>query len=141
MKLSTKGQYAVRAMVRLAGWHRQGPVSLREIAEQENISQQYLEQLFIELRRAKLVTSVRGAAGGYTLSRDPSTISVGDVVRAVEGPLQLVDCLSPGNEECCRLLETCVSRDVWKKLQDAMVEVMDSLTLDRVVGKVHVILS
>ncbi len=134
MKLSAKGEYGVRALVILALDYQAGPVSLREIAERENISFQFLEQIFLPLRRAGLIESVRGAKGGYTLARPPDEIKVGDIIRTLEGPIAPVDCVAEGNSEQCSRHSSCLSRGIWEKLRDRMSEVLDEITLADVIG-------
>jgi len=131
MRFSTRGEYGLRAMVVLAANFQEGPYPLREIAEQEHISEQYLEQLFRDLRKQDLVTSFRGAKGGYVLSRKPSEISVGQVLTALEGPLAPMQCVAEGQdqEEVCKHKSGCPTRVVWKKLQNAMNAVLDGTSL------------
>lgn len=130
MKVSTRGEYGVRAMVSLAHHFGEGPMSIAEIARQTNIPPAYLEQLIAPLRRAELVNSKRGARGGYVLSRDPDKIRVGDVYRVMEGPVAPMDCVSEDvNDQDCPLIENCETRPMWLKLRDAMTEALDSTTL------------
>ena len=132
VKLSTRGEYAVRALVHLAQNYNERLVSLREVSQSENISYQYLEQIFLDLRRQALVKSVRGAKGGYALARAPDQVTVGEVIKAVEGPIAPVSCVSPEyeeNDKCCDRLSTCAPRGVWEKLRDRIVEVLDEFTL------------
>jgi len=134
MKLSAKAEYGVRAMAILAIYYQTGPLPLREIAEQENISLNFLEQIFPALRRKGLILSVRGSRGGYMLSRPPTEINIGDIVRAVEGPITPVDCLSEnGGEPCCDRREGCLTRQVWEKLRDKINDVLDNVSLDELV--------
>lgn len=126
MRLSTKGQYAVRAMVVVAMHCPKGPVPLRFIAEMEDISEQYLEQIFMDLRKSKLVTGLRGARGGYVLARQPESITSGDIVRAVEGPIQLVDCDHDGT---CQRVHVCATRELWGRVSESMRQVLDGTTL------------
>ncbi len=132
MRLSARVEYGVRAIAVLALHDQSGPLSLREIARSEEISYQFLEQIFPDLRKAGLVGSVRGARGGYYLARPPEQINVGDIVRAVEGPIAPVNCLAAnGNREpCCHRGEACRTRHVWEKLRDRINEVLDSVFLD-----------
>lgn len=118
-------------MAVLAFHYREGSLPLREIASREGISYQFLEQIFPDLRRAGLVESVRGARGGYLLARPPSEINVGDIVRAVEGPITPVSCLvePAGGAGCCDRSEGCLTRHVWEKLRDRINEVLDEVTL------------
>lgn len=103
-------------------------IPLRVIAERENISEQYLEQLFANLRKSGLVKSVRGAHGGYLLNRKPENITAGDVFRVLEGPVSPVDCVQEGYE--CEQSEKCVTHDLWSILSDQIEEVLDSHTLE-----------
>jgi Rrf2 family protein len=126
MKLSTRGRYGIHAMYELALEYGGAPVSIKTIAERRDIPEAYLEQIFSMLRRDELVTSLRGAQGGYTLSRPPAEIRVGDLLRSLEGGLKLVDCLE--DETCTHACE-CPSRAVWKKINDGWTGIVDSITL------------
>ena len=127
MKLSTRGRYGIHAMYDLACNFNAGPQPIKAIAERQGIPEAYLEQLFAVLRREQLVKSVRGAQGGYTLSREPKDITVGDVLRALEGGLSLVECLD--EEEICGKRCSCASRVVWQKLRDGLNAIVDGITL------------
>ncbi len=133
MKLSTKGRYGVMAMVDLALNAEAGPVSLKAVAERQGLSESYLEQLAGPLRKAGLITGVRGAQGGYTLAREPQEITVGDIVRILEGPIAPVDCAREGDEgapiQHCAKSQGCVARGVWVKLRDSIARALDSVTL------------
>lgn len=130
MKVSTRGEYGVRAMVSLAHHFGEGPMSIAEIARQTNIPPAYLEQLIAPLRRAELVNSKRGARGGYVLSRAPGEIRIGDVYRVMEGPIAPMDCVSEDvDDQNCPLIENCETRPMWLKLRDAMTDALDSTTL------------
>ncbi len=129
MKLSARVEYGVRAMAVLAFHYKQGPLPLREIARREGISFQFLEQIFPDLRRAGLVESVRGAKGGYLLARLPSAIKIGDIVRAVEGPIVPMGCLDESTASRCHRDEDCMARRVWESLRDRINEVLDSVSL------------
>ncbi|MGQ9668748.1 MAG: RrF2 family transcriptional regulator [Desulfosoma sp.] len=131
MKLSTRSRYGTRMMLYLARNGEQSPVQLHEIASHESISVKYLEQLIIPLKKANLVTSVRGAKGGHRLARSPDKITIGDVVRAVERQTELVECLS--HPQMCERAETCPARPVWNMPTRAMYQVLDSLSLSDVV--------
>lgn len=134
MRLSARAEYGVRAMAVLAIYYQSGPLPLREIAEQEKISLKFLEQIFPDLRRSGLVLSVRGSRGGYLLSRSPDIINVGDIIRAVEGPITPVDCLSEsGGENCCHRKGDCLTRQVWEKLRDRINDVLDEVFLNELV--------
>jgi len=128
MKLSTKGRYGLKAMFDLAINHGNGPVSLTIIAERQNISVNYLEQLISPLRKNDLVKSVRGAQGGYLLARDPKEISVGDILKVLEGPLAPTSCVVTDSEECAQA-EYCVTRIIWDKMKKSIDEVVDTTTL------------
>lgn len=129
VKLSTKGRYGLRAMVDLAQHKDEGPVAVHSIAERQGLSDRYLEQLMVPLKKAGLVKSVRGAQGGYTLSRGLEKITVGDVVRALEGPIAPVDCVSEEFPDECSRAEECVTRIVWTRMRNAIAEALDSFTL------------
>lgn len=141
MRLSAKGEYGVRAMVYLALNYHEGPVPLSKIALGENISKNFLEQIFATLRRDGLIKSTRGMKGGYALAHLPKKIYVGDIIRALEGPITPVDCLSEdGDREKCRCnrAEDCLSRNVWEKLRDHINEVLDNISLqDMLTGNIN----
>ena len=126
MKLSTRGRYGIHAMYDLAVRYEGGPQSIKAIAERQDIPEAYLEQLIAVLKKEKLVNSTRGAQGGYVLSRPPSQITVGDVLRALEGGLHLVDCVQ---EDACGMSCACPSRIVWMKIQAGLDDIVDGITL------------
>lgn len=126
MKLSTKGRYGVRAMVDLAINYSESPVYIKSIAGRQNISELYLEQLFSPLRKAKLIKSVRGAQGGYVLSKHPKEISVSDIIDVLEGPIEISSCIDSGE---CNNMEVCPSRLLWEKIKNSIDEVTKSITL------------
>ncbi len=131
MLLSTKGEYGVRCMLDLALHYGQGPISIRDISKREEISKNYIEQLFIRLRHAKLIRSVRGPKGGYLLTSQPRGIKVGDIVRALEGPIVVVYCVQPQKaKDLCERISTCVPYMLWKRLTKKINEVLDSTTLE-----------
>ena len=119
LRLSTKGRYGLKAMFDLAVNHANEPISLKSVAERQNISEHYLEQIIADLRRSGLVRSVRGAYGGYYLARKPSEITIGDILRAVEGPIGLVDCVLEYDAVECMKYEDCITRIVWEKIRIA----------------------
>lgn len=127
MKLSTRGRYGIHAMYDLALNASGGPQSIKAIAERESIPEAYLEQLIAVLKRKGLVNSTRGAQGGYMLARQPEEITVGDVLRALEGGLSLVDCID--EEDACGKSCACPSRIVWMKLRDGLNAIVDGITL------------
>lgn len=132
MRISTRGEYGVRAMFDLALHYGQGPIPLKTIAERQLVSEHYLEQLMAALRKAGLVISKRGAQGGYELANIPEKISIGEIVRVLEGPITPLDCLdtSTGSGPYCGHPEQCVLRGLWKSLQDSMTGVLDGTTLE-----------
>lgn len=132
MYITTKGRYGTKALFELALRHGEGPVALRTIAQAQNLSEHYLEQLFGTLRRAGLVKSIRGAQGGYVLARPPEEISVGDILRALEGPIAPTECALHGPEYAIRYCGDswpCVAQDVWVKVRRAIEGVVDHITL------------
>ena len=131
MKLSTKSTYGLRAMVNIAACGGKDAVPIKDIAEKEGISSIYLEQLLNKLRREDLVRSVRGPKGGYVLSRSASRITVGDVVKTLEGNISPVDCAS-GRESwkaVCGRSKNCMTKVVWAKLAKAIDDCLESVTL------------
>ncbi|MBO8125841.1 MAG: Rrf2 family transcriptional regulator [Firmicutes bacterium] len=136
MRLSTKGRYGLKAMVDLA-LHYQGEVTpLGEIAERQGISGAYLEQLMSSLRKSGLVHSVRGAQGGYKLTRPPEEITVGEVLRSLEGPLAPVECVDETGAGCSRM-DDCYTVVVWERLRDAINGVLDSTSLADLLDQAH----
>ncbi len=135
MRLTTRGHYGLMALAFLAIKADEGPIPLRVIASAEKIPEQYLEQLFVDLRKANLIKSIRGARGGYTLSRKPSEIQVGEAIRVLEGPIAPVDCLKNHDDECCDKQHHCATKMVWERLQDSMINVLDDMTLEDIVNQ------
>lgn len=130
MKLSTKGRYGLKAMFELALHYGEGPIPLKNIAEVQEISEHYLEQLIAVLKKNGLVSSVRGAQGGYMLIDSPRKITVGNVIRALEGDLAPVDCINEAGGGKCNKENRCVTRMVWEKINDSINSVIDSITLE-----------
>lgn len=129
MKLSTKGRYGLRALIDLALYSEEEPVSIQSIAKRQNLSDSYLEQLVRKMRTAGLVVSVRGAGGGYQLSRSAKEISVGDVLRALEGDLDAVSCSA--NTEGCEGADLCVTKYVWERINESIKDAVDSITIEQ----------
>ena len=127
MKLSTRGRYAVSAMFDLASHGNGKPITAAEISKRQGISLFYLEQLLLKLRRAGLIKTLRGPSGGYILANKPSRISIGDVIRATEGPIALADCVPLAS--ACEKSGCCSTRSLWKKLSHKVSDVLDSTTL------------
>ena len=131
MKLSTKGRYGVKAMVELAINYGGAPLSIKTISKRQNISEYYLEQLFSPLRKAKLITSIRGAQGGYVLSREPKDITVAEIMYVLEGPIEIAECIDGVS---CDNLDCCATRLLWAKIKNSIDDVMKSVTLKDIVN-------
>jgi len=130
IRLSTKGRYGVIAMFELSRSYEEGPLSVRRIAERQDIPSAYLEQIMAGLRHEGLVESVRGRDGGYRLARPPERITIGDIVRAVEGPIALSSCLTASIPLCDRV-DRCVTRLIWKRLGRRIEQAFDAISLER----------
>ncbi|MCM1178786.1 MAG: Rrf2 family transcriptional regulator [Clostridium sp.] len=129
MKLSTKGRYGLRAMIDLADYSGEAPQSIANIAARQSISDSYLEQLMAKLKKAGLIESIRGAQGGYVLAKPSEAISVGDILRALEGDLSPVKCAGIKGESECAESSSCVTRNVWKRIDDSITNAVDSILL------------
>ena len=129
MKISAKEQHGLRAIAELASQYGQGPVPLSEIAQTQDISLAYLEQVVPSLRDAGLINSTRGAKGGYELARPPHEITVGDVLRALDGEILPVLCVSQENPKHCIQENTCAARTVWQTVHERVTRLLDSMTL------------
>lgn len=125
---STKARYGLRAMIELAKDYGKGALQLKEVARRQGLSEKYLEHLFRFLRMGGLIRSIRGASGGFALSRPPKEISVLEVVQALEGPLDPVECVS--NREICEKVDYCVTREVWMGLKEVVCCYLSSLDLE-----------
>ncbi|KAB2334022.1 MULTISPECIES: cysteine metabolism transcriptional regulator CymR [Bacillaceae] len=121
MKISTKGRYGLTIMIELARKHGEGPISLKVIAQNNDLSEHYLEQLIAPLRNAGLVKSIRGAYGGYILGSEPQNITAGDIIRVLEGPISPVE----GIED-----EEPAKRELWIRIRDAVKDVLDNTTIE-----------
>lgn len=132
MKLSTKGKYGLRAMIDLAQYSEQETVSISSISLRQGISESYLEQLVAKLRKAGLVKSIRGAQGGYQLAKPSEEISVGDILRALEGNLEAVDCKA-FNEQGCDGADLCVAKYVWQRINESIARTVDEMKLNQLV--------
>jgi len=138
LKVSTKGEYGVRIMVDLARHYGGRPRSLTDISEAEMLPLAYLEQLVKLLREANppLVSSTRGAHGGYQLSRTPAEISMGEIVRVLEGPISPMICATEGEmTQICGLLDSCKTKYLWAKVRDVVAQTLDTLSLADLVGQ------
>ncbi|TVX94467.1 cysteine metabolism transcriptional regulator CymR [Paenibacillus agilis] len=120
MKISTKGRYGLTIMMELAKSYGEGPTSLKSIADKNQLSEHYLEQLIAPLRNAGLVKSIRGAYGGYILAREPETLSAGEIIRVLEGPISPVDFTEEDDP---------AKRDLWMRIRDSIAQVMDTTML------------
>ena len=129
MKLSTKGRYGLRAMIDLARYSEKEPVSIGSVAARQEISERYLEQLVALLKKAGLVKSIRGASGGYVLAKKPSEISVGDILRALEGSLEPDTTTGEG----CMASDGCVTKYVWQKINDSINDTVNQIMLDELI--------
>ena len=131
LHFSTRGEYGVRLMVELGRHHGSGPISLSEMAEHEALPRPYLEQLVVSLRAAGLVTSTRGARGGYELARDPGLIRMSEVITALEGPIVPMVCVShePAVADLCERSGFCTVHGLWQRVRDAVVDALDAMTL------------
>ena len=128
MRISTKGQNAIKLMLDLATYSEGDPVRLKDIAKRQRISEKYLEQIIGVLTKAGFVKSVRGSSGGYRLARSPKEYTIGDILRLTEGSLAPVACVEEGVENCPKA-ETCVTLTVWQQLNDAINQVVNNITL------------
>lgn len=133
IKLSTKGRYGTRLMINLARHYKNGneAVILKNVSEEEEISIRYLEQIIIPLKIANLVKSIRGAGGGYTLTRKPSQIKLSDILHVLEGSCCLVECVA--DEEYCHRISFCAAYEAWKEASNRLKSYFDSVTLQDLV--------
>jgi Rrf2 family protein len=132
MRISTKGRYALRLMIDLAIHHTGEPISLKDIARRQEISDKYLEQIISILNKAGYVKSIRGAQGGYILKMEPKDYTVGMILRVTEGSLAPVDCVEEGMAECEKMNE-CATVMIWQRINDAVNNVVDNITLEDLV--------
>ena len=128
LRLSTKGEYGVRAMFELAKDYKNGPLPIKEIAKRQGVSIAYLEQLLNTLRRAHLIKSQKGPGGGYILNQKPGEISVGKILKTLEGPVAIAQCLDPSAKGCSRV-EGCVARLLWKSLGEKIERFLETINL------------
>lgn len=133
MKISTRGDYGVRALVELAHHYGQGPVQSSEIAARQNIPEPYLDQLLTILRRAGFIRSVRGPQGGHTLIRDPEQLRMSEVILALEGSLSPIDCLE--ETSLCTRSGGCAQRWLWEAVRDATTNILDNTTIADIAAK------
>lgn len=137
MMISTKGKYGLVAMLDMAVNSTDECIPLKSIADRQNISPKYLEQVFSLLKKANLIKSTKGYKGGYTLSRNPSNIGVGEILRVLEGELTITK-----HNECCdynkNTIENCIEDSVWKKVDNSINNLVDSITLEQLVSEYNV---
>lgn len=136
MKISTKGRYGLKAMVDIAVFSADDNcVSLKSISERQGISENYLEQLIALLKKADFVKSIRGSLGGYILNVNPDRVTVLDIINALEGPMAVVDCVSDSQTKSCGFgtCNKCVTKNVWEKVNDSVLDTMSSITLGQLV--------
>ncbi len=130
MNISTRGRYGLRALLDLSTLTREDPVNLRSLSKRQKMSIDYLEQIFNKLKKAGIVESVRGAKGGYILALDEDKITVSQVINALDGPFSISYCDNPSlREKSCTGPSTCITRVLWKRLEDKIDEMLSSITL------------
>ena len=132
MKISTKGRYGLRILIDLATHDPGKPRLIRDIAQSQQISEKYISRLVINLRRAKLIRSVRGINGGFHLAKAPEQITLLEILETMEGPLSVVDCVR--SPEKCKRQSLCPARDIWQKLNDGIRELTAKITLDDILN-------
>ncbi len=133
MKISTRGRYGLRVMIELAAHYGKGPLRMSAIAKKQNVSRKYLHALLTALRSAGMVQSSRGAEGGYELARAPDTITAADIVHVLEGSTAPVECVK--NRQLCKRSGTCVARQVWQDLAEAIERVLAGLNLQQLLER------
>ena len=133
MQVSQKTRYALRAMFELAKHYDEGPVRISEIAKKQAIPPRFLEGILNQLRQAGLLRSVRGARGGYEIADDPARVSVGDMIRVIEGPITPAACINDDNPESCPLFGDCVFLPLWRRAAEALTGVYDGTSFQDLV--------
>lgn len=131
MKLSTRSRYGARMMLDLAKHYNEGPVQIGDIANRQDVSVKYLEQLIIPLKKANLVKSVRGSKGGHMLAKPPNKISIGQIVKVLEGGIQLSNCLE--SIDVCNRSPSCLTREIWREATKAMCDKLNSINLSKAI--------
>jgi Rrf2 family protein len=135
MRLSTRSRYGTRLILELALKYNQGPVYLKEISTSQKLSLKYLGQLIIPLKIAGIIKSSRGAHGGYYLAKSPESIKMSEVIRALEGPVYLVECLE--NPDVCERQKNCATRFFWNEINDVLHKTLEDMTIGDMVNKYH----
>ena len=133
MKMSTRGSYGMRAMLELAINYEQGPILLKDIAKRQEISFRYLNQLMTPIKAAGLAKSIRGKRGGYVLAKHPSQIKLIEVIQVLEGSMAPVDCVD--DPKVCGRVDSCATRDIWIQMNQSMINILESLTLEELVRR------
>lgn len=133
MKISTKGRYGLRALIDVAQYSEIEPVAISSIAARQDISERYLEQLMAMLKKAGLIKSIRGAGGGYVLAKNMDDISVGEVLRALEGTLEPVECAGFQETDSCKAAGGCVTKYVWQRINDSINRTVDEIRISQLV--------
>lgn len=129
LRITTKGRYGIRAMCMLAKSDRNTPLTIQCIADQENIPIRYLEQIMVRLRRAGILMSIRGPGGGYSLNASPDRLSIGCLLRALEGEFSVVWCANEKERVTCRFTDECLTQPLWAAVTDTIKEILDCITL------------
>ena len=129
MRFSAKAEYGVKAILELAVQSGQRPVQIRNIAKKQGLPVKFLEQAMNALKKAGLVESIRGAQGGYLLNRSPKEISLGDVLKAIDGPMNETRCISDSSQTRCEEAGNCVVQDVWTEVKHSFIDLLNSITL------------
>ena len=135
MRLSTKGEYASRAMLELSLHYKEKPLHIRDISRAQDIPQRFLEQILLQLKRAGYLRSRKGPDGGYYLSKPPSEINVAEVIRVMDGPLAPIDCVSVTAHEACPHESHCGLKALWKEVRDAVAQIMEKATFEELAEK------
>jgi Rrf2 family cysteine metabolism transcriptional repressor len=138
MRISTKGDYATRAMQHLALHYNEGPIQIEEIARRQHLPVRYLEQILLSLKRAGFLESKRGVSGGYYLAKHPREITLGAIIRATEGPIIPIFCVGSGKREICIEEPHCSLRDIWADVRNAVIKIVDHTTLEDLCRQVKV---
>ena len=130
MQISTKGKYAMEALLYLAVYSENKPVSIKQISEAMKISEKYLAQIFFTLRKMKILTTTRGKKGGYLILPDQDKLTAGDIIRAVEGDIIPVSCVNDPDSCSSKVKDICVTRDLWIKVTDSILNILDNITIE-----------
>lgn len=132
MKISTKGDYATRALQELSMHYNEGPLRIEEIAQRQDIPVRYLEQLLLILKRAGYLESKRGVRGGYYLAKSPHLITLGEIIRLMEGPPAPIFCVDPSSQEKCTVEKICGFQGIWVEIRDTIAHILDNVTFEEI---------